>query len=648
MVCSDRAARRALYSVASMEMRSNSFVVLVALALVNPGATCVSVRAQQQDAPASQRPFITRINDLLNSTAEEAKKWDDKAVAARTQAQIADLLWDANRDNATNHLKAAWTSAAKVEEPNRPRSNVVNSSLRNSVRRDVLLVARKRAPQLAAAWLEEMVEDSKAAEKNERGTFDDRSARSAVLLQMANETVASNAQAAAELLTESLRDGISFNLQTVLVRLQEKDVTLAETVFRAALVRLRTAGMNDPNELLTLYSYLYTPGRVYGANTSENRNQVQLAIGGPRVAMPASRQNPALAREFLEVASDLLLTAPVPEGGNGQLAARSLVSVISILLRVVTEQLPEKAALLRARAQQLDSEAQFATVPAPRRPDIPETRAGESKESFAERRVDLLEETAAKGRDSLTRDIGYANAAVATTVERYQRGLDLTGKINDKDLREGVRSWLLYRATLHFIRSGDLDQAHRLNLKNDDAFQRAVCLVVGAQRLVKDKDTIRANEWLREAGTLVKRSELGNLTKGSEANESSAARIALGIVSTYGQFDTQPALDWLSFAVKLIGKTSPTSLTEDHAPRLKRISGVTPISDVAGNTSGFSLHSAVSVFPPDQFEQVLSVLNDLSSPEARGIAVLTLCRNFLTTQKAQEAQKAQEVQTRSE
>ena len=250
---------------------------------------------------------------------------------------------------------------------------------------------------------------------------------------------------------------------------------------------------------------------------------------------------------------------------------------------------------------------------------MPETRPGESKESFAERRVDLLEETAAKGRDLLTRDIGYANAAVATTVERYQRGLDLVGKIDDKNLRDGVRSWLLYRATLHFIQSGDLDHAHRLNLKNDDVTQRAICFVIGAQRLVKDKDMIRADEWLREAGTLIRK---------SEANESTA-RIALGIVSTYGSFDTDAALDWLSFSVKLASKASPASLNEDHAPRFKRISGVTPISDVAGNTRGFSLQSAVSVFPPEQFEQVLSVLNDLASPEARGIAVLTLCSLLL-------------------
>jgi hypothetical protein len=273
--------------------------------------------------PTDRRQLVTRINYLLNSTAVDANKWDDKAIAARTQAQIADLLWDANRDIAANHLKAAWNSAVKIEESNRDRSSVVNYSLRNSVRRDVLLIARKRAPQLASAWLDEMVEESKTAQNNQRGTFDDRSARSAVLLQMANLTVGGNPPAAAELLIESLHDGISFNFQTVLLRLQQKDAALAETVFRAAVARLRTAGMNDPNELLTLYSYLFTPGRVFGANTSENRNQAQLVIGGPRIAITAARQNPALAREFLDLASDLLLTAPVPEDANGKLVARS-------------------------------------------------------------------------------------------------------------------------------------------------------------------------------------------------------------------------------------------------------------------------------------------------------------------------------------
>jgi hypothetical protein len=582
--------------------------------------------ARAQNAGAGEPQLVKRIFDVLNSTALEAKKWDDKAIAARTQARIADLLWDAYTDNAIDHLKTSWSTAAQVDEPNRERSTVVNPSLRNAVRRDVLLIARKRAPELAAIWLDEMVEENKSAPKKDRGTFDDRSTRSAVLLQMANQVVATNPQAAAELLIESLRDGVSFSFQNALLRIQQKDSALAATVFRAALARLRTAGMSDPNELLTLYSYLYTPGRVFAANTSDNRNQLQLAVGGPRVSAPASRENPALAREFLEIASDLLLSTPLPEGNQAETTARSLVSAIGMLIREVTEQMPDKAALLRARAQQLDAEARFSTTPAPRRPDVPEPRPGESKESLAERRVDLLEESAAKGRDTLTRDIGYATAAVATTVDRYERGLDLTAKIDDKILREGVRSWLIYRAVLNLVSFGSLDEAYKLNLKNGDMGQRAVCLVAGAQKLIKNKDTTRAGDWLREAGALVKR---------SDANESSA-RITLGIVSTYGSFDTQAALEWFVYSVKLIPKTSAASLNDDKAPAQKRISGVTPISEFTSSTAGFSLQSAVAVFPPDQFEQVYSTLNDITSPEARGVALLTLCSNFLSHKKAQK------------
>src|SRR5215213_990531 len=597
----------------------NCFIVAITLVCLNANSGFLP-RAQAQDlSHSAELQLLKRIIDVLNSLADEATKWDEKAVAARTQSQIADLIWEANPDVAKNHLQSAWATTAKIEEPKRDRSSVVNPSVRNAVRREVLLIARKRAPELAAKWLEQLVEESKSGEKTERGTFDDRSARSAVLLQMANEVVATNPQAAAELLIESLRDGVSFNFQTTLIRIQEKDSALAETVFRAALQRLRTVGMVDPNELLTLYAYLYTPGRVYGANTSDNRNEVQLAVGGARVSVSADRQNPTMAREFLEVASDLLLSAAVPENSNTQIAARSLVSVIGILLREVTQQLPDKAALLRARAHQLDSEAQFSTAPIQRRPDIPDARPGESRESFADRRVDLLEEAAAKGRDILTRDIGYATAAVATTVERYERGLDLAGKIDDKILREGVRSWLIYRAVLHFIAAGKIDEAHRLNLKNDDRITRAACFVVGAQKLIKDKDTVRAGEWLREAGAIVRRSEPSE----------SVARIAFGIVSTYGRFDNQAALDSLLYAMKLMQKAPPASLSDDKAPALKRISGITPISDFTSSTSGFSLQAAVAIFPPDQFEQVISVLNDITPEEARGIAVLTLCSNFI-------------------
>jgi hypothetical protein len=169
--------------------RTMFIAIALALACLNPGAGSSS-RAQSNDD--RERQLLKRIIDVLNSTADDARKWDDKAVAARTEAQIADLIWDANPDAAQSHLKAAWSAATKVEEPTRERSPVVNPSARNSVRRDVLLVAKKRAPELAATWLDEIVEESKSAAKIDRGAFDDRSARSPVLLQMADQIVGEN------------------------------------------------------------------------------------------------------------------------------------------------------------------------------------------------------------------------------------------------------------------------------------------------------------------------------------------------------------------------------------------------------------------------------------------------------------------------
>lgn len=561
---------------------------------------------------------VNRILEVLIGTAEDSKKWDDSTVAAKTQSQIADLLWEADNDKGRAFLHDAWRTTSKIEESKQPRSSFMNSSLRNNARREVLLVARKHDADLAGKWLDEMTAESAASDKG-RGAFDDRSSRSAVLLQMANEIAATNPAAASELAIESLKDGISFNFQLVLVRIQQHEPALAERVFRAALNRLRM-GMNDPDELLILYAYLYTPGRVFGINTSDSRNRFPLVVGGPRPAVTAALQNPGLAFEFLGVAADLLITAPLPAATNNpSMTARSQLSAIGRLMREVSEWLPEKAALLQARAQQIAHDAKFSDAPTEPRPDVPEPLPGETQQNYLERRVDILEEAAAKISNLLGRDIAYAKAAFATTPDSYERGLKVAGKIDEKELRENVRNWLIYRAVLHSINAGKLDEAYELNLRNGDRAQRAVCLVVGSQKLILSKANVRATEWLQEAEVLVRKADISE----------SWTRIALGIVSAYGRLDDQLALGSFRSAVKIMKNAPLSSLTDDKAPSLKRFSGLTSPADFTSATTGFSLQSAVDIFTPEQFEEVLSILRDLTPPEARGLAIVILCRNQL-------------------
>lgn len=571
----------------------------------------------------ARRQLLLRIGDVLRSTSEDARQWKDAAVAADVLAKIADLIWESDPQTARNYLAQAWEKAGRAGEGKQEeRSRFRNQSARNDARRDVLLVVRRRAPDLAEKWLEQMAQEAEGErEAQPRGTYDDRTARSAVLLQMALQTVEANPQAAADLAVESLRDGISFGFQETLIKLQEKDFKIAQAVFSAALRRLRTVGMLDPNELLILYSYLYTPGRISAASIGDDSANRQLAVSQnrPRITA-AARLNPALALEFLNLGADLLLTAPLPTtSADPQLTARTQLSVINYLLSEVSAQLPEKGVALQARAQQIAADARFSNIPRPPRPDLPAPLEGENPKQYAERRVDLLEAQAEKETDTLSRDIAYAKAALATTLEGYERGLTLAGKVQDESLRVGVSDWLISRAVFQLIRSGDFLKAYTLNTKNSDPLQRAGALVVGAQKSVKEKDLLRSRQWLEEARELIKKS----------APSDNRSRVAFGVVSTYGLFDKAIALQSLSDIVPSLEQTSSATGNEERAPLIKRFSGLNTPADFTYGTSGFSLVAAIKAFDADQFEDVLYLLNKIPSHEARGRALVTLCQEYL-------------------
>lgn len=563
---------------------------------------------------------VSRILAVLRATADEAKNWADAASASKFQAQAADVMWDADAEIARVYLIRGWERAGVVEELKSERSQFRNESRRTQARREVILVARKRAPELARKWLDQMAQEVDQAQQD-RGVFDDRTPRSSLLLQMALQIVQENPDAAASLLTESLQDGISFGFQQGLISLQEKNPLLAEKVFGAALSRLKTFGMLDPNELLILFAYLYTPGRVASANTDANAGRIQLAVGRNRPPIVAAAQlNPAQALEFLQLAASLLISAPLPSTtANPALTARSQISVINTLMGRISERLPDLAVTLQTRVQQISTDAQFSPVPESAPANTPASLPRETSVSYSERRVDLLEEAARNETYTLGRDIAYAKAALATRPENYSRAWDLAGKIDDASLRNNLKNWLTYRASLHFTSTNSLEKAYELAAKNNDPAQRAASLVGGAQQLIKGKDTTRASQWLSEARSLIR--------KGDPDEDS--VHVAFGIVSAYGTVDRVAAFEVFADAVRQMTQTALGPGDEDRTPQLKRFSGLDSSADFTYGTGGFSLRSAIGAFGPEQFEDVLAIVNRITQPELHGLAIIELSRKYL-------------------
>ncbi|HEX8162516.1 MAG TPA: hypothetical protein VF538_11625 [Pyrinomonadaceae bacterium] len=628
--------------------------VALALACVAAPATAAVGRQPPAQKPrpapekAKPRPRATepsdileqqarsRALDVLRSVGDDARGWKDAAAAARVGSQVADLVWESDAEAARAYLARAWEAAARVEEPKQssPLARYRHVTPRTEARQQVLLVARRRDRALAERWLGQMADEAEAAAGSQpRGAFDDRTPRSTVLLQMALSVAATNPQAAAELATESLRDGVSFGFQNVLIAIQERDFKLASGVFRSALARLQAAGLADPNEIYVLSSYLYTPGRVVGANTTEDRGSFPMAVAAnPPTVKAAAQLDPALVTEFLRAASAAVLNSPLPSASaSSQEAARAQVSVIGMLVsRMTAPQFAELSASLQRRAQQLEVDAQFSAAPRAASPDRPAPRTGESLKEYLSRRVDALEEAARKETDPLARDIAYAKAALATEVETYERGFSLAQNIKDAQLRQGVSDWLTYRATLDAIkggkdgdREGGLERAAALAKRNGEPSERAASYVLGARRLFEAKDAARASEWLQEARAVLKSAE----------PDGDAARAAFGVAALYAEFDQLLAAQTLAEAVKITNQSGAEGDWEDErAPLAKRFAGLTA-QDYSFGTNGFGIKAAASAFGARQFEDGLGALEKIAAPEARGVALVALCRAVLQRTK---------------
>ena len=104
---------------------------------------------------------------------------------------------------------------------------------------------------------------------------------------------------------------------------------------------------------------------------------------------------------------------------------------------------------------------------------------------------------------------------------------------------------------------------------------------------------------------------------------------AFGIGSTFAKVDPVVAFDVLAEAVRQMGKTTVSTTDDDRVPLLKRFSGFDSAADITYGTEGFSLRAAISAFGPEQFEDVLGVVNRITPAELHGLAIIELSRKYL-------------------
>jgi hypothetical protein len=479
-----------------------------------PGKDLVSKGKPPVD-PEAERILKERraqAQSLLISLAADAGSYNDQKLRARTQARIADVLWDADQERARTLFRKAWDAAEIVdqeglrqmqEDIKQQQAKTGNSAVVGppNVRGEVLQLAARRDRALGEELLAKLKMDkereaTEAADKSKGNSFDTPEGltqRLSLARQLLPTDVQRAIQFADPALTTITRDGIDF-----LSYLREKEVTPADQRY-AAMLAMATASMqSDANTVSLLSSYLFTPHTFIFFNGSNA--STQSSRNSEAAVVPAE-----LRAAFFRTAAGILLRPQAPAGQDQTSSGLQGKYLMIKRLLPLFEQFapPELTEALRAQMDALGT-----AVPEDlRQRDDDTMREGIRPRLTNEDREKTLLERIDHAKTSEERDRLYIQLARLVGDNGELRARDYIDKIEDSELRQKTRAYVDMAMTLRAVDKKDTDLVLELVRTGElNHLQKAWALASVAKLLAKT-DHDKSLSVIEDAATEARRIE---------------------------------------------------------------------------------------------------------------------------------------------
>jgi hypothetical protein len=496
-------------------MRRPSIFIFALIAATSIAVTAQTKPANSETAKAANDKAAAAIEaerqlkerranaqSLLINLAADARNFNDPTVRARTQARIADALWDTDRERSKTMLRSAFDAAeaGDAESLARMQEDIRQQRTRNggggyvlatppNLRREVLDFAAKRDQKLAEEFLVRY-RDQKARETDERGRrnsgVDEATAQR---FSVAEDILEAGDVAKALEFAGPALNSISMSSIEFLSRLRDKDSGGADQRYAALLQSAPMNSQADANTVSILASYIFTP-HLYitfrGNGTSSS------SMG----ATPPANVSPELRAAFFRVASAILLRR-VPEqstaGADGQyLMIRRMMPLFEQFAPA------ETTAALKVQLESLSAMASNSA----RNRDDEYLHRGISPEPETDKKGDreqALLDQADHAKTSAERDQTYLQLARLMVDKDDRRARDYVDKIEDMELRDAARGYfdasIAYKVVfekknvdraLELARNGELTHLQRSWLLSQTANLIGVKDRDGAAQVIED------------------------------------------------------------------------------------------------------------------------------------------------------------------
>ena len=526
--------------------------------------------------------------ELLKTLARNLKSESDTLAAAILQAQIADVLWQFDEPFARDVFRCSFDTVSRPASGELGQSDRAAYTARQaSSIRQVLTRIGTHYRNEAEALLKRLQE----AKPQSTASSGPRNVDSELLLQISLELAATNPEQALQLGLLSLSGTyVSPDFGRLLFAMGYTNKTLADRLFRAALMTLRRNDFVYDGVLISLVNYLFSSNGTLHPDATVADAQL-LANYFVDAAWRQARGNE---------------NASLPEASA---MFYSLVQVrgLPIVWKYTPERFPEFQGQMRELASGLTTDQMQRTT-------LLQTTQ-QQQTTIANRNtydIDKQIEMATKEKDPEVRDSLLNSVAHGLMREDSERALKVAAMIDAAEVRREAENDIYLVLVQKYLRAGSYDEARKNARKLDRPELQARVLIELANKVLSGRDTVLGLELLEESSEII-----------SKADATPDKAIAmLSIAQQLTKIDSIRAFETLGNAIKIINQLKPELSPVRSAlskPRPLRIKTYTVLNGNELSTSDRATlesinFSQLAPFVTQDYIQTRLVANKLEQP----------------------------------
>ena len=559
---------------------------------------------------------------LLDSTIDELKSVEDIETRVTFATEIVRLFGEAKPARCRQMLDTIFDDLMTLKNTKPSKASSQRQSP-DALLRKLIQAAASFDRKLARDYINKYTIETPAQKGEPAPPAQSLSQQAELNMLLALQLIETDPALSMRVAQTVVQSAVPEKTLEFLATLRKKDAGLANAFFATALQSVIARRGTDVNELLLLYSYVFSPRRVLGLNP---QGIVQRQIPGYQQVAQDYPVDPQLAQPFLQASAQLLLADP--QYRQGDLSSGTGAAADLYFINVIKPQVAVYAPkLLGPLAEQADvlvghlQSEQYSRLQADvERLGKAQTGTGAGSTSGAPDVESLLSRADAMS-PSPKRDYLYYTAALAAIrKQQYDAALDIVEHVSAES-RAKIKEFIGFSIAQQYVSDRQFDKAEQYAEHDDDLTRRAYLFALTANALLDDdsKDSARVTRLLNEVERLASKLDAPR----------EKISVLLRVAEIYSRFDVPRASEVLRVACKA-ANGSEGFTGNGKVTRQLEVGDFSFFYEMFNDNA--SLSATLGRLAFSDFYGTLATLRELQNRTFRLRAVISLCGGVLTKQ----------------